>query len=55
MTKYKLIKLGYYWHIMERKEMGWWDVFSRPIWITVFPYYWYKEEAEREFERLNKL
>ena len=50
-NKYKLEKLGMYWHILEAKYVGWF-IFKRKQWISLFPYYYYKEEAEKAFKKI---
>ncbi len=50
-NKYKIEKLGMYWHLLELHYVGWW-IFKKKIWLTVFPYYWYKEDAEQALKEI---
>ena len=51
MSEYKIEKHGMYWHIMKAYHVGWW-VFKRKVWLSEFPYYYYKGEAIEEFKKL---
>lgn len=44
-NKYKIEKYGNYWHIIRLNYIGWW-IFKKEVWLTEFPYYWFKEDAE---------
>jgi len=50
---YKLEKLGNFWHILRLHYVGWF-IFKRKVWLSKFPYYWYKEDALIEFNKKLK-
>tara|TARA_R110000772_G_C13310332_1_gene440647 strand:- start:45170 stop:45349 length:180 start_codon:yes stop_codon:yes gene_type:complete len=52
-NQYKIQKLGCYWHLMRMYYVGWW-IFKEDVWLSEFPYYWYKEDAENALDNANK-
>jgi hypothetical protein len=50
---YKLEKIGLYWHIMRLHYVGWW-IFKSRVWLSEFPYYLYKEDADKAFKEITK-
>ncbi|BAV39371.1 hypothetical protein BPT24_251 [Tenacibaculum phage pT24] len=49
----KLVKLGMWWHIMERRKVPVFKFFYRYQWFTIFPYYYNKEEAKEAFNKIK--
>jgi len=50
-NKYKIEKLGMYWHLLRLHYVGW-SVFKRKVWLTEFPYYWHKEDADKALKEI---
>ena len=51
-NEYKIEKDFFLWHIKRAYYTGFW-IFRRKIWVSEYPYYWYKEDAIRAFEKLK--
>jgi len=52
-NKYKVERLGSYWHVMRLHYTGWW-IFENKMWLSEFPYYWQEQDAYDELARKIK-
>lgn len=53
--KYRVKKLGSFWHLQRLYRKGWW-IFKKRIWQTEFPWYSMdKKSIDKEYERRIKL
>ena len=52
-NKYKIEKLGVYWHLLRLYYVGWW-IFREEVWLTNFTYYWCKEDAEQALDEVSR-
>ena len=50
---YRVEKLGTYWHVMRLHYVGWW-IFKREVWLSEFPYHYYKEGADDMLDELTR-
>ena len=50
-NKYKIEKLGMYWHLLRLHYVGWW-IFKKEVWLSEFPYYWHKEDADNALKEI---
>ena len=49
-NKYKIEKLGMYWHILRLHYVGW--IFKKKVWLSEFTCYWHKEDADNALKEI---